>query len=55
MAMISRAVVGARGATLIINLPGSTGGVRDNLQVVLSVFNHAVEVLHDRHTGSHPS
>ena len=55
MAMISRAVVGARGATLIINLPGSTGGVRDNLQVVLSVINHAVEVLHDRHTGSHPS
>ena len=55
MAMISRAVVGARSATLIINLPGSTGGVRDNLQVVLSVINHAVEVLHDRHTGSHPS
>jgi molybdopterin adenylyltransferase len=48
-------VVGARGATLIINLPGSTGGVRDNLQVVLSVISHAVEVLHDRHTGSHPS
>jgi molybdopterin adenylyltransferase len=44
MAMISRAVAGARGSTLIINLPGSTGGVRDNLSVVLPVIDHAVEV-----------
>lgn len=55
MAMISRAVVGARGATLIINLPGSTGGVRDNLGVVMPVIDHAVEVLQDRQSGSHPS
>ena len=55
MAMISRAVVGARGATLIINLPGSTGGVRDNLGVVMPVIEHAVEVLQDRQSGSHPS
>ena len=54
MAMISRAVVGARGATLVINLPGSTGGVRDNLAVVLPVIEHAVEVLQDRQKGSHP-
>jgi molybdenum cofactor synthesis domain-containing protein len=54
MAMISRAVVGARGSTLIINLPGSTGGVRDNLGVVLPVIEHAVEVLQDRQTGDHP-
>jgi molybdopterin adenylyltransferase len=53
MAMISRAVVGARGTTLIINLPGSTGGVRDNLGVVLPVIAHAVEVLQDRQSGSH--
>ena len=55
MAMISRAVTGARGSTLIINLPGSTGGVRDNLAVVLPVIDHAVEVLQDRQTGSHPT
>ena len=55
MAMISRAVVGARGATLVINLPGSTGGVRDNLGVVLPVIGHAVEVLQDRQSGGHPS
>jgi molybdenum cofactor synthesis domain-containing protein len=54
MAMISRAVAGARGSTLIINLPGSTGGVRDNLGVILPVIEHASEVLHDRQTGSHP-
>ncbi len=54
MAMISRAVAGARGSTLIINLPGSTGGVRDNLGVVLPVIEHAVEVLQDRQSGTHP-
>ena len=54
MAMISRAVVGVRKSTLIINLPGSTGGVRDNLSVVLPVIVHAVDVLRGRHTGEHP-
>lgn len=54
MGMISRAVAGARGATLIINLPGSTRGVRDNLGVVLPVIGHAVEVLQGRQTGGHP-
>ena len=54
MAMISRAVAGARGSTLVINLPGSTGGVRDNLGVVLPVIDHAVEVLQDRQSGEHP-
>ena len=54
MAMISRAVVGVRGRTLIINLPGSPGGVKDNLAVVLPVLTHAVEILRDRHTGAHP-
>jgi molybdopterin adenylyltransferase len=54
MAMISRAVAGVRGSTLIINLPGSTGGVRDNLGVVLPVIDHAVEVLQDRQSGDHP-
>ena len=55
MSMISRSVVGVRGSTLIINLPGSTAGVRDNLRVVLPVIPHASEVLQGRQSGRHPS
>jgi molybdopterin adenylyltransferase len=44
-AMLSRAVVGARGRTLIINLPGSPKGVRENLRVLLPVLSHATEKL----------
>lgn len=45
MAMISRAVAGVRGRTLIINLPGSPKGVRESLSVVLPVLTHALELL----------
>ncbi len=41
-AMISRAVTGIRGRSLIINLPGSPKGVRENLAVVLPALPHAV-------------
>jgi molybdenum cofactor synthesis domain-containing protein len=41
-AMISRAVVGMRGATLIINLPGSPKAVRENFAVVIPAIKHAV-------------
>ena len=44
-AMISRALVGVRGCTMIINLPGSPKGVSENLEVVLPVLNHAVKKL----------
>jgi len=44
-AMISRAVTGIRGQTLIINLPGSPRGVRENLAVVLPALKHALEKL----------
>lgn len=44
-AMLSRAIAGIRGRTLIINLPGSPGGVRDNLTVVLPALKHALEKL----------
>jgi len=44
-AMISRAVAGLRGKTLIINLPGSPKGVRENLAVVLPAIPHAVEKI----------
>lgn len=44
-AVLSRAVSGTRGKCLIINLPGSVKGVRECLQVILSVLPHAVEIL----------
>jgi molybdopterin adenylyltransferase len=44
-AMISRAVAGIRNTSLIINLPGSPGGAKDNLSVVLPALNHALSKL----------
>jgi molybdopterin adenylyltransferase len=44
-AILSRAVAGIRGATLIINLPGSERGVRESLAAVLPALPHAVEIL----------
>ena len=44
-AMLSRAVSGIRGKTLIINLPGSPKAVRESLAVVLPVLPHAIETL----------
>ena len=44
-AMISRAVVGIRGSCLIVNLPGSPKGVRENLSVILPAFPHALSKL----------
>jgi molybdopterin adenylyltransferase len=44
-AMISRAVAGIRGTSLIINLPGSPKGVRENLSVVLPALKHAIEKI----------
>lgn len=41
-AMISRAVAGIRGASLIINLPGSPKGVRENMATVLPALKHAI-------------
>lgn len=44
-AMLSRAVAGIKGQTLIINLPGSPKAVRENLEVVLGVIQHAIEKI----------
>jgi molybdenum cofactor synthesis domain-containing protein len=50
-AMLSRIVTGIRGKTLIINLPGSPKGAVENLQVVLPVLSHAVQLLHEDPTA----
>lgn len=44
-AMLSRAVSGIRGQTLIINLPGSPKAVKEALEIVMPVLPHAVETL----------
>ncbi len=46
-AMLSRVVAGIRKRTLIINLPGSPKGAVENLQVVMAVLPHAVQLLHE--------
>lgn len=43
--MLSRAIAGVRGRTLIINLPGSPKAVEENLAVILGVIGHAVEKI----------
>ena len=48
LAMLSRAVAGIRGRTLIVNLPGSPKAVREWMDVILPVLRHAVELLQDR-------
>jgi len=44
-AVLSRGLSGVAGTTLIVNLPGSTGGVKDGLSVLADVLDHAVEQL----------
>jgi molybdopterin adenylyltransferase len=51
-AMLSRAVAGTRGDTLIVNLPGSPQGVRECLEVLLPVIPHALAILQGK-TGEH--
>jgi molybdenum cofactor synthesis domain-containing protein len=44
-AMLSRAVSGIRGKTLIINLPGSPKGVHENLMAIMDQLPHALGIL----------
>jgi molybdopterin adenylyltransferase len=45
MSMLSRAVCGIRGKTLIVNLPGSPRGVEECFEVIRSVLPHAIELI----------
>lgn len=51
-AALSRGLAGVRGRTLIVNLPGSPGGVADGLAVLQQWLEHAVELLHGH--SEHP-
>jgi molybdenum cofactor synthesis domain-containing protein len=48
--MLSRGVAGTRGRALICNLPGSSGGAREGLDVLLPIAAHALDLL----SGGHP-
>ena len=50
-AALSRGTAGVRARTLIVNLPGSTGGVRDGLAVLNDIVQHAVDLVRGERTG----
>lgn len=50
-AALSRGVAGVAGTTLIVNLPGSSGGVRDGMSVLSGLLAHAVDQIRG---GDHP-
>lgn len=53
-AWLSRGVAGIRDRTLIVNLPGSQGGVRDGLAVLERLVPHAVQLMRGHDTHLHP-
>lgn len=52
MAMLSRAIAGVRGTSLVVNLPGSPKGAVENLEVLLPILGHALDQIAG---GDHPS
>ena len=54
-AVLSRGLVGTLGRTLVVNLPGSTGGVRDGVAVLAPVLEHALAQLRGGDDHAPPS
>jgi molybdopterin adenylyltransferase len=50
-ALLSRGVAGTLGSTLVVNLPGSTGGCRDGYAVLRPALSHALELLAGEETS----
>jgi len=50
-AILSRGVAAIRGATIILNLPGSPTGAVESLDVIADLLPHSVDVLHGHHHG----
>ena len=48
--LLSRGVAGVRGGTLVVNLPGSTGGCRDGYAILRPALGHALALLGDQPT-----
>ncbi|MBI2608959.1 MAG: molybdopterin adenylyltransferase [Deltaproteobacteria bacterium] len=53
LALLSRAIAGLRKNSLIINLPGSSRGVEESLEILMPVLEHGLGIL--RGTAEHPS
>ncbi|MDQ6831630.1 MAG: MogA/MoaB family molybdenum cofactor biosynthesis protein [Gemmatimonadota bacterium] len=54
-AALSRGLSGVRARTLIVNLPGSTGGVRDGLAALDAIVDHAIQILRGEATDHSPA